>query len=78
MYGGASGMEPIKPADSARDGSFHLGAFSVALAAGLFCALIFALVVSGATPSVATEDGDRPGEIQSSDLYVVDCCVCQS
>lgn len=68
-------MEPIKPADSARDGSFHPGISSVALAAGLFCALIFVLVVSGATPSVATEDEDRPGEIQSSDLYVVDCLL---
>ena len=71
-------MKPSKPADTARDRPSRLGTQTAAVAAGPFCALFFALVVSVVTPSIATENTEHNGhqeDMKSSGLYVVDCLL---
>ncbi len=68
-------MEASKPPDSVRGWPTCLGRHAAISAAVPFCAsfIVFALCTGISIAAIA--DAKRPGEIQSSDLFVVDCLL---
>lgn len=68
-------MEASKPPDSVRGWPTCLGWHAAISAAVPFCAsfIVFALCTGVSIAAIA--DAKRPGEIQSSDLFVVDCLL---
>ena len=68
-------MEAGKPPDSVRGWPTCLGWYAAISAAVPFCALFIVIGFCTGISLAAIADAKRPGEIQSSDLYVVDCLL---
>ena len=68
-------MEASRPPDSVRGWPTRLGWHAALSAAVPFCASFIVFAFCTGISIAAMADAKRPGEIQSSDLYVVDCLL---